>query len=305
VEDSGPGIPLEQQAAIFEPFFQAGSAAEGGAGLGLAISHSFVELMGGEMEVTSTPGKGSLFRVTLPVKATTAEEVPSQEAPRRRVIGLAEGQPEWRILIVEDDPENRQLLTSLLEQTGFQVQEAKDGEIALTQFKRWKPHFIWMDMYMPVMDGYQATRRIRAQSGGSEVKIVALTASALREERKKILVAGCDSVVTKPFQEHEIFDTMAHYLRLRYLYEEPVDSTTSGPIQIDSEAVSCLSPELRERLRAAAFALNTKAFDAALVSVREHHPDLAGDLAILEKGFRFDLIQSLFTQNKPVKNHED
>jgi CheY-like chemotaxis protein len=294
VADSGPGISPEQQATIFKPFVQAGPPGEGGAGLGLAISHSFVELMGGKMEVTSTPGKGSLFHVTLPVEATTAEAVPSRESPRPRVTGLAEGQPEWRILIVEDDPENRQLITSLLEQTGFQVQEAENGEIALSQFERWKPDFIWMDMYMPVMDGYEATRRIRALPGGREVKIVALTASPLREQKAKILAAGCDGMVLKPFREYDIFDTMAHYLRLHYLCEESVDTSTTGPTEIGPEAVSSLPQELRERLYTAAVALNTKEFEAALVSVREHHPALADYLAELEKGFRFDVIQGLF-----------
>jgi PAS domain S-box-containing protein len=302
VEDSGPGIPLEQQAAIFEPFFQTGSAPEGGAGLGLAISHSFVELMGGEMEVASTPGKGSLFRVRLPVEATTAEAMPSRQAPRHRIIGLTEGQPEWRILIVENDPENRQLLTSLLEQTGFHVQEAENGEIALSQFERCKPHFIWMDMYMPVMDGYEATRRIRALPGGREVKIVALTASALQEQKEKILAAGCDAVVLKPFQEYEIFDTMAQYLESHYTYEERADTSTSEPTEIDPEAVSSLPPELRERIRMAAVALNTKAFDAALDSVRDQQPALADGLAELEKEFRFDVIQTLFTQQADKKS---
>jgi PAS domain S-box-containing protein len=301
VEDSGPGIPQAQQAAIFEPFFQAGSVSEGGAGLGLAISHSFVELMGGYMEVASSLGVGSLFHVTLPVETTTAKAVPSKKAPRPRVIGLSKGEPEWSILIVEDDPENRQLLTSMLVQTGFQVREAANGEIALSQFERCKPDFIWMDMYMPVMDGYEATRRIRALPGGKDVKIVALSASAFREQKKKILAAGCDAVVIKPFQEHEIYDIMAQYLRLHYIYEERVANRTSGPTEIDPEIVSTLPQTLRDRLRSAAFALNTKAFDAALVSVREHHPALADDLAALEKGFRFDLIQALFTRQTDKK----
>jgi PAS domain S-box-containing protein len=303
VEDSGPGIPLAQQTAIFEPFFKAGSASVPGAGMGLTISRSFLELMGGYMELASTPEKGSLFHVTLPIEATTADAVQSMKAPRPRVLGLTmtEGQPEWRILVVEDDFENRQLLTIMLTQTGFQVLEAANGEIALSQFERSKPHFIWMDMYMPVMDGYEATRRIRAMPGGKEVKIVALTGSALQEQKKKILAAGCDAVVIKPFQEHEIFDTMAQYLKLHYIYEEHVDTSTSGPTEIDPEIVSSLPQELRERLRTAAIALNTKAFDAAVVSVREHHPALADDLTILEKGFRFDLIQALFTRQAGKK----
>jgi PAS domain S-box-containing protein len=295
VEDSGPGISLEQQAAIFEPFFQVGSAGEGGAGLGLAISNSFVELMGGEMEVTSAPGKGSQFHVKLPVEATTAKAIPSREASRPQVIGLAEGQPEWRILIVEDDAENRQLLSSLLEQTGFQVREAENGEIALSRFEHWKPDFIWMDMYMPVMDGYEATRRIRTLPGGGEVKIVALTAGSLQEQKDKILAAGCDGMVLKPFREYEIFDIMAQYLGLQFVCQKCVDTSASGATDIDPTVVSSLPPELRERLRTAAVALNTKEFDAALVSVREQHPALADDLAALEKGFRFDVIQALFT----------
>ncbi len=106
---------------------------------------------------------------------------------------------------MDDNTDNRLLLTSLLTQVGFTVQEATNGQEAITQFQAWHPHFIWMDIRMPVLGGIAATEQIRALPGGKTVKIVAITASVLAEQRETILAAGCDDVVNKPIQEHEIF----------------------------------------------------------------------------------------------------
>ena len=119
------------------------------------------------------------------------------EAPVAEVTGLTSGQPDWRILVVDDNKENRLLLSDLLSRVGFNILEAKDGEEAIAKFQQWQPHFIWMDMRMPVMDGYAATRKIRELPGGGEVKIVAVTASVLAEHREPILAAGCDDAGPK------------------------------------------------------------------------------------------------------------
>ena len=210
VEDSGPGIAPDQLERIFQPFVQAGHSAAStkGTGLGLTITKSFAELMGGEIHVKSIPGKGSLFCVNLPVALAEAADVASAETARPEVRGLAPGQPMRRLLVVDDNAENRLLLSSLLKQVGFEVREAENGEEAVTLFKEWKPHLIWMDMRMPVMDGYEATAKIRELPGGNTVKIVAITASAFKEQRKTIIEAGCNEVVHKPFKSHEIFDAI-------------------------------------------------------------------------------------------------
>ena len=143
--------------------------------------------MGGEIMVESEVGQGSLFRVDMPMQLAEAGMVTPSEASVAEVVGLQAGQPEWRILVVDDNPANRLLLTSLLTQTGFTVREAVNGQEAIAHFQDWQPHFIWMDMRMPVLDGYAATHEIRTLPGGEAVKIVAVTASALEEQQDEIL----------------------------------------------------------------------------------------------------------------------
>ncbi|MCU7937646.1 MAG: response regulator, partial [Candidatus Thiodiazotropha sp. (ex Dulcina madagascariensis)] len=189
--------------------------------------------------------------------------------------------------------ENRLLLTSLLAQAGFEIRQAENGEEAVTLFQAWRPHFIWMDMRMPVMDGYQATAKIRALPGGDAVKIVAITASAFKEQRTTILEAGCDEVVRKPFKSYEIFDALAKQLKVRYRYEESAAEATTEPAEISAEAVAALPKELLETLRVTALSLSNVDFDAALAPVRDLDPALAEGLAALAREFRFDRILKL------------
>jgi signal transduction histidine kinase/ligand-binding sensor domain-containing protein/CheY-like chemotaxis protein len=223
VEDTGAGIPAEEIDTIFEPFVQAGHSPtkQQGTGLGLAISRQFIQLMGGEITMESTPGKGSVFRFAITTEAVNASEVESMAIQmKQRVVSLAADEPEWRILVVEDEDDNRLLLKSLLESVGFKVREAVNGEEGIQQFQDWQPQLIWTDMRMPVMDGYEATRRIRALPGGKEVKILALTASVFKEQEGKIIEVGCDAVLHKPYNEAEIFTAMGEQLGLYYIYEE-------------------------------------------------------------------------------------
>ena len=226
VEDSGPGISQEDCQRIFVPFVQLGdqAPAQAGTGLGLAICKQYVELMGGQIGVTSQPGKGSVFYFEIPVSIlpSVAER---DELKHRRILGLAEGQPRHRLLIVEDQPENRLLLRRLLDPLGFELREAVNGQEAVALFEQWHPDLIWMDIRMPVMDGLEAVRRIRATKAGADTKIIALTAHALEEEREPIMAAGCDDLVRKPFREQELFDALARHLRLKFIYEE---GTASG-----------------------------------------------------------------------------
>ncbi|MCU7928984.1 MAG: response regulator [Candidatus Thiodiazotropha sp. (ex Dulcina madagascariensis)] len=295
VEDNGPGIEPEQLKCIFEPFVQAqaGRSAPQGTGLGLAITKTFIELMGGEISVESKLGEGSLFRVELPTPLADALEAGGVEAAKPVVLGLESGQTAWRILVAEDNVENRLLLSSLLRQAGFDIREAENGEQAITLFEQWQPHFIWMDMRMPVMDGYEAAAKIRSLPGGDEVKIVAITASSFKEQRKTILESGCNDVVHKPFKRYEIFDAMADQLGVRYTYEEAVAELVSALIEVSAEAVAALPKELLEKLRIAARSLSNEAFEAALIPVREHNPDLAEGLSALAREFRFDRILEL------------
>ena len=191
VEDTGIGIDSARQAQIFEPFVRGiDESIRKGTGLGLSICKKHAEFMGGTIEVESELGKGSLFQLRLPAKTAEAADVRTSVDDKPRVIGLVPTDKTWRILVADDNRANLLLLKSLLEEVGFFVVEAKNGQEAVEAFKKETSDLIWMDMRMPVMDGYEATRRIRGLPGGDTVKIVAITASAFKEQRSDILAAG-------------------------------------------------------------------------------------------------------------------
>jgi signal transduction histidine kinase/CheY-like chemotaxis protein len=223
VIDTGHGIALEDQQRMFAPFVQLEGAvsAPGGTGLGLTISRQFVGLLRGKLTVDSLPGAGATFAFEIPVQPASAGEA-AQDAGHGPVIGLATGQSaHHRLLIAEDQSENRILLHRLLEPLGFELRDAENGEEAVAQFEGWHPDLIFMDIRMPVLDGKEATQRIRAATDGTKVRIIALTAHALEEERLDILEAGCDDFVRKPYREGEIFDALTRHLGIRFQYAAP------------------------------------------------------------------------------------
>ncbi|MBD2257914.1 response regulator [Pseudanabaena sp. FACHB-2040] len=223
VEDTGPGIATDEIDLLFDPFIQteSGRQSQEGTGLGLPISQRFVELLGGAIQVNSVVGVGSTFSFEIPVKRAAAPETGGSPGVGQRVVGLAAGQPTYRLLVVEDQTANRQLLVQLFSKVGFEVQQAVNGEDAIAQAQIWQPHLIWMDVRMPVLDGYEATRRIKQQAGTeSTPKIIALTANAFEEERAAALTAGCDDFLRKPIQEESLFNKMAEHLGVRYAYQD-------------------------------------------------------------------------------------
>ena len=300
VEDSGCGISPELMGHIFEPFYQVSKSHTSfkGTGLGLAISKSFVEMMDGKISVDSTPGKGSLFRVELPLSLAEAAEVVDAGSPERNVLGPAPGQPVWRILVVEDNLENRLLLRTLLHKAGFEVREAENGAEAIDLFQQWQPHLIWMDMRMPVMDGYKATAKIRSLPDGHRVKIVAITASAFREQRQGILAAGCDEVVHKPFKDNEIFETMARLLDIKYLYKDMgAEAPHEQSINLTAEMLTELPGELLLELREATLTLDQGAIFAIIERVEPLAPDTARGLQACMDNLQLGLISDLLGEN--------
>jgi CheY-like chemotaxis protein len=286
VEDSGPGICEEDRERIFFPFVQVGDRAptEAGTGLGLAISKEYVELMGGQIDVASEPGKGSVFYFEIPVAVLPTVEIPA-ELGHGRIRGLAEGQPRYRLLIVEDQRDNRLLLRKLFEPLGFDLREAVNGQEAVALFEQWHPHLIWMDIRMPVMDGLEAARRIRAMGAGAHTKIVATTAHALEEEREPILKAGCDELVRKPYREQEIFGIMAKHLDLKYVYEEEPEPTTHVEPEVDLQPgqLKGLPPELLTQLHQSVIELDTARTLALIEQVRKRDASIGRSLDALAR----------------------
>lgn len=241
VADTGAGISPEELKQLFEPFTQSESGRKSGqgTGLGLPISQKFVQLMGGELQVTSQVNHGSVFKFDIQAKSGIAQLETAENKNAHRIIGLAPNQPEYRILIVEDRLENRILLNKILTTIGFNVREAVNGQEGIEIWQVWEPHLIWMDMRMPVMNGYEATRKIKQELKGPKTVIVALTASAFEEERQLVLAAGCDDFMRKPFRESTLLEKMSKYLGVQYIYEivKPIKTAEENQekIKIDLE----------------------------------------------------------------------
>jgi signal transduction histidine kinase/DNA-binding response OmpR family regulator len=299
VEDTGPGIDPARQAKIFDPFVQEiDKPVRKGTGLGLSICKAYVDLMGGTLEVESELGKGSLFRVRLPAEIAETADVKSPVDDKPRVIGLAPSDKTWRILVADDNRENLLLLKSLLESVGFFVLEAKNGKEAVAAFKKESPDFVWMDMRMPVMDGYEAVRQIRQCSGGDTVPIIAITASAFSEQRHEILAAGCDDMVIKPFQAHEIFETMGRQLSVKYIYQDwDAEAAQMQRINLTAELLAELPPELLQELRDSTLRLDREAIFAIIERIEPLAPDTAKGLRILMDNFQTGLISDLLGEN--------
>jgi PAS domain S-box-containing protein len=297
VEDTGAGIASEELTALFDPFVQteSGRASQEGTGLGLPICQQFVSLLGGELRVTSEVGKGSLFKFDIPARAVDAAEVASM-AQRPRVVALAPGQPTYRLLVVEDRKTNRKLLTRLLKPLGFKVREATHGQEAINVWQQWNPHLIFMDLRMPVMNGYEATRRIKATAKGQATVIVALTASAFEEDRALVLSEGCDDFVSKPFRDQELFDVLERHLGVRFVYETEhptaaADSVEAAPALRD--ALRALPARWRADLRRAVVRANFTQMLDLIADIHGQHPELADTLTELAQNFEYDRLAAL------------
>ncbi len=290
IKDTGLGISAEEQETIFEPFSQAdaGEKSGEGSGLGLAISKQFVDLLGGKLQVSSEGGNGAIFYFEIPL-VVVSDGSEGLEQEEKRVIGLEPEQPAYRMLIVEDKPDNRLMLRKLLEQVGFEVAEAVNGKEAVTLFKKWLPHVIWMDMRMPIMNGYEATRIIKSTPEGKATIIIAQTASAFEEDRETILKAGCDGFVHKPIQEHEVFNSLKDLLSVRFRYEQDYYPPKQTQL-IDVKALSQLSPELHQRLKLAAQELDLEVMNQIVDEIELHAQPLAQTMKSLMKDFKFNLI---------------
>jgi signal transduction histidine kinase/CheY-like chemotaxis protein len=281
VEDTGIGIAPKHQSDIFDPFIQVSQhTLQKGTGLGLTITRRYVELMGGDIRVESAPGQGSHFRIEIPVRRVDAASIDSANRHPTPVIGLAPGQPEFRILIVEDQQENWLLLQRLLESVGFTVRVAENGLLGVEAFQAWHPHFIWMDVRMPVMDGLEAARRIRTLEGGDTVKIAALTASVFKEERDRIVAAGMDDFIRKPYQLEEIFDCLTRHLGVHFLHAQPATPTAFSASITDRslEALVTLPTELRQQLHGALVNLDTVQVNEVIRRIAEQNPALGDAL---------------------------
>jgi CheY-like chemotaxis protein len=219
-------------------------------------------------------------------------------------VGLQPNQKVPRVLVVENKRDSRKLLVKLLTTVGFEVEEAVDGKEAVELFNKWHPDFIWMDIRMPVMDGYEATRRIKATTAGKSTTVIALTAHALEEEGKQILDTGCDGFVRKPYREQEIFEIMAKHLDLKYVYgQEPVAPDAGGvpEAKVTPQQLAALPADIRNLLHQAVIELNQSRILKTIEQIKVHDADLASALQTIVKQLEFRRLLNLLQdgQTKP------
>ena len=292
VKDTGPGIEIEDQKRLFRPFVQlTKNSATGGTGLGLTIARQFAQLMGGDIILISEPQKGSLFQVDLPLALADETEVHNMSKEvHGEVIGIAPGQRAYRILIAEDQYENRLLLSQLMDQIGVETKTAENGEQCVQIFRDWHPDLIWMDRAMPVMDGVEATKEIRQLQDGDKVKIVAVTASAFTEQQPELLSCGMDAIVYKPYRFNEIYDSMTEQLGIEFIYRSPSISDKSESKQLNSQQLEALPEETRITLKEALKSLNKQRIGEVLTQIGEIDPELQSTLSYLVDDFNYPKI---------------
>ncbi|MFL9454893.1 MULTISPECIES: PAS domain-containing hybrid sensor histidine kinase/response regulator [Nostocales] len=310
IEDTGRGIASEELNKLFKPFMQtkSGIQVKEGTGLGLTISRQFVQLMGGDIRLTSEVDRGSTFYFDIQVELAQPSEVASP-SPVERVIGLGAGQAVYRILVVDDRKENCDLLTQLLSTVGFETRAAANGQEAIVQWEAWHPHLIFMDMRMPVMNGYEATRKIRDREQlrvtslqSQSTVIIALTASTFEENKSNILAAGCNDIICKPYREEIIFQTIAEYLKVQYIYENK-NLAERKQKKISSSTFYCQSflalmpKEWVTSLHLAAVEVDAGLILQLIEKIPEKYVVLAKELTNLVQNFCFDEILELVEEN--------
>ena len=318
VEDTGAGIALAEQQNLFKPFEQTrtGLVSPEGTGLGLAISQKFVQLMGGKITVTSQRHQGSIFSFAIPVGSTPSIATLLSRASTQTVIGLAPNQPIYRILIAEDDVTNRYLLTQILDLPGLELREADNGLDAIALCKEWQPHLILMDMRMPVLNGIEATRQIKADAQTQSTFIIALTASAFEDQRQAFLAVGCDDFLSKPFRRHTLLTKISQHLGVQYLYAQ-TDRLQSAHLkhrnqhtdQLADSALQNTLAELSEPWRMQLYHAALECRDSQVLELLQQMPPayaaLKDVLIQLAEGFQFDQILLMLAMPDAVSNESE
>ncbi|MFZ4557107.1 MAG: ATP-binding protein [Pseudanabaena sp.] len=301
VSDTGLGIAEEELVNIFEAFVQAqaGREMQEGTGLGLSICRQFVQLMGGNISVESELGRGTTFYFDIQAQSINNAIANNleYESHKRHVIALAPNQSTYKILIVDDKPINRQLLVKLLSPLGFDLKEAANGQEAIAVWDEWEPHLIWMDMRMPVMDGYEATKYIKSTTKGNATAIIALTASVLEEEKAIVLSAGCDDFLRKPFKEQIIFDALNKHLGVQFVYEDLEVSVDRSPeTNSTSPNLAIMGEEWRSQLSEAAIEGDSNRVMRLIQAIPDTESAVIKILEKFARQFEFDEIVELLNE---------
>ncbi|MEN6617514.1 MAG: ATP-binding protein, partial [Syntrophorhabdus sp.] len=284
VEDTGVGILPEELSQLFVAFEQTSSGIHShkGTGLGLAITKHFIEHMGGAITVESEPGKGTCFTFHFIVKEP--DDLPVDDTSTGRIIGIKRS---TRVLVVDDNGENRVVLRSILDTVGFETKEASDGNEALALYNEWKPGIIMMDLMMSGMDGYEAARLIRQND--TAAYIIAVTAAGLKNGFESVANHDFDGLVIKPYKEKDIFEAIAKS-GVEYIFEELSPAPDTPPEELPPAVSGNVPSDVIDRLRQAALKARPDLIIQILNEVRTHNPHAAKKIENMANGFNYEGI---------------
>jgi len=300
VEDTGPGIAEEERDKLFEAFHQTttGKFVQGGTGLGLALSQKLVRLMGGELCLESWVGQNTTFTFDMPCTALDGMSK-RQVQTTNRIVSLQSDCTNYRLLVADDNADNRQVFVKLLAPFGFQIREAATGRETVDIWTQWQPHLIWMDARMPGMSGYEAAQHIREFEGHPPYLlapyIIALSASSLEAERTEALKKGCNDFLRKPFLESDIFGLLSKYLNISPVYEKESPKQSNPPSQdtipsLNSVALITVTEKCRHDFETAIDRLDVEMAMEVIHRIQGQYPDAAETLAELVRMYRFDVL---------------
>jgi len=303
IQDSGPGIAEEELGNLFKHFVQTSSGIKkgSGTGLGLALCRELTLLMGGNITVSSQLGKGSVFTFNVEIKEGDNKEIEANN--EKRVIKIEKTEETYRILIVDDKEENLKVVVNLLQLVGFETNEAIDGTDAILKFEEWNPHLILMDMRMPIMDGYEATRRIKSTEKGKQTPIIALTASSFEEEQSKVAQLGMQGYIRKPFRENEVFEIVGKILGVTYIYENDTPYAMGKYINNDDaiiEDIANLPESLVLKMLDAVAVADLDMLIKLIVSIESDNPELAQRLMALANNYDYDYLEKILNQKSII-----
>ncbi|MEI6435261.1 MAG: PAS domain S-box protein, partial [Bacteroidota bacterium] len=302
IQDSGTGIPESEITNLFKHFVQtsAGIKKGSGTGLGLVLSRELTMLMGGDITVVSQVGKGSVFTFHVEIQEGKTESV--EKTTKKHVICIDKGEEVYRILVVDDKAENLKVVVNLLKLVGFETNMAVNGAEAIVKFEKWNPHLILMDMRMPVMDGYEATRRIKLTKKGRQTPIIALTASSFEEERQKTMALGMHDYIRKPFRENELFSAIGKALNIKYIYEEQQITVGQEMYLNDNEAIieniAQLPNSLVLQMREALAVADLDLLIDLIKGIESYNPGLAQHLKTYTKNYDYEYLHQILSKKE-------
>ncbi len=294
VQDTGSGIAAEDLDQVFEAFSQtvSGRKVSGGTGLGLPISRRYAQLMDGDLTVRSSEGDGSTFRLMVPVRVSSSLGIAAVEPTIRRVAGLAEGTPTIDILIVDDMQSNLDLLRTILERVGFSVRACNDGRTAVQTIFDDPPDMVFLDIAMPGMNGYDTIRAIRANEACNDIPIIAATAAVFEEEKEKVIAAGGDGFLRKPFAISAILDVIREQLSVEYRYQDE-ESSIESPVLAAAPSTIQIPADILYDLKDAAVRCHGERINELLEWFTDKDPALGHSLTKLAEEFQFDEMLNL------------